>query len=161
MKNGIFLALMVFACLLLVASCEKQRSERNLKATPLLKEKIGESTLDSIGYAESVEVEDLEPSRERGYAFTGSGQPLSQQTASELKKLILDDNSFEFTRMKSCLFVPKTAFHFKSKNKAPITVLYSPWCKQLKVIFQDDDAILEADAIAPALEVLLQQEGDK
>lgn len=155
MKNKIFLACLSFSCLALFVGCGKKDSSGS--TLTLLKEKIGTEAIDSIGEAEFVEVEDIEPSKS-GYAFTGYGKPLSKNNALELKQLLLNDNSFEFTKMKSCLFIPKLAFHFKKNNKTLLTILYSPWCKQLKVIEQDQEALLEADAIDGEIEEIIHSE---
>lgn len=157
MKNIIFLICLSIISVALLTNCRDEGS----KEISLLKEKVGKETLDAITTAQVIEIEDIEPSKERGYAFTGFGKALPDSKVKDLKKLILNDKSYEFNRMKSCLFIPKVAYHFKAEHQAPVTLLYSPWCKQIKVISKDHEAILEADAINDQLERLSNSVRDR
>jgi len=148
---------LLFATFTLLLSCGNPQNSSSTNQ-PLLREKIGRSALDAIASAQFVEVEEIEPVKDRGgFAFTGFGRVLHPDKTEELKKLILNDQSFDFEKMKSCLFVPKTAFHFKNQHEDLVTILYSPWCKQIKIIDRDSESVLEADAIADSIDRILKR----
>lgn len=156
MKKCLWTACFLLSLALLTTACEKSDNGAKAMNLPLLREKVGGDALDTIKEAGLVELEEIEPSKEKGYAYTGFGKALTQRQAEQLKRLLLSDDNFEFNRMKSCLFVPKSALHFKAKNQSTVTILYSPWCKQIKVIRQDQEAILEADAISDSIDRILR-----
>lgn len=156
MKKYAITACLLVTVAILAAACGMRGDAKKEVNMPLLRERVGGDALDTIHQAGLVEIEEIEPSKEKGYAYTGFGKPLSDRQAEQLKRLILNDENFEFNRMKSCLFVPKLAMHFKARNQDTVTVLFSPWCKQLKVIRQDKETILEADAISDSIERILR-----
>ncbi|CRX37612.1 hypothetical protein [Estrella lausannensis] len=151
----------ITACLLILisfvaAACGMRGEAKKEISLPLLRERVGGEALETIHQAGLIEVEEIGPAKDKGHVYTGFGKPLSDRQAEQLKRLILNDENFEFHRMKSCLFVPKSAMHFKARNQETVTVLFSPWCKQIKVIRQDKETILEADAISDSIERILR-----
>ena len=159
MKNIVLLICLSLTGVICFTACEHKNDRKT--DTNLMQEKIGQQTVQTLSRAQSVEIEDIEPSKARGYAFTGFGNRLTPSKAAELKKLLLNDKNYDFNRMKSCLFIPKIAFHFKSNDEPLVTILYSPWCKQIKIINRDEETVLEVDLITGTLEKFLNTVGDK
>ncbi len=111
-----------------------------------LERKIGKPTYSALNNSKTVSVVKVAEVRKPPYAPEGAPKNLSTEQVSQLREMLLNDNSYNFNRIKRCLFIPEISYQF-SGDKA-VNVYVSTSCKKIKIVSENNTNIIDYDPMA-------------
>lgn len=157
-KLKFFSILSILFLIVCFVACQKAKQTSPSSPIEMLQAKIDPRALEIMKNPETAYVFEVKPdlSHKEGYQLLSSRRNLSAKAKRELQDLFLTDKSYIHDHTKSCLFLPTYGFLF-AKDDDETLVLVSPSCKQIKIVFKNEDALfLDIDPLFPALEIFYQ-----
>lgn len=138
------LAALVFAACFFIISCSKEDFPFTPGKVAKLEDKIGKDTVSYLQSSNNILTLQIKPDGKNGFN-TIEETTLSKESSNRLKEVLLEDDSYIFDRTKSCLFLPTDGWRFKGKED--VVVLYSSFCKQIKISTPKKNFILDIDPV--------------
>ncbi len=111
-----------------------------------LERKIGKQTYSALNNSKAVSVVKVAEVRKPPYTPESTPKNLSAEQVSQLRELILNDNSYNFDRIKRCLFIPEISYQFSGDKVVNVYVSYS--CKKIKIVSENNTNIIDYDPMA-------------
>ena len=111
-----------------------------------LERKIGKPTYSALTNSTTVSVVKVAEVRKPPYTPEGNPQNLSTEQVSQLRELLLNDSSYNFNRIKRCLFIPEISYQFSGDKNVNVYVSYS--CKKIKIVSENNTNIIDYDPMA-------------
>jgi hypothetical protein len=86
--------------------------------THQLELKIGKPTFTALSKSEQVSVVKVSEVRKPPYTLEGTPTDLSAQQITQLREFLLSDDSYNFNKIKRCLFIPEISYQFAGNLSA-------------------------------------------
>ncbi|MCB1112504.1 MAG: hypothetical protein H7A37_10060 [Chlamydiales bacterium] len=118
-------------------------------------EALGLDAVETIKNSQDVTFSKAAPDSNNNFKIVGEPRALSHLDYAALKQILLDDRSYIFDKTKACLFIPEAVITFNAS--APVKVLISPSCKQLKFLYEGESVILDCDPIMENLKTMFPE----
>lgn len=143
--------LSLFCAVFVLGGCDYGSSKANAAQ---LWGTLGAGVFDTIKSPDSVEsyklVSALPTTGHQVYQPADKVKVLSDEDVKQIQSMLLSDSSYLFGVVKTCVFVPETAFRFKKGDK-DVLLLVSMGCKQVKFDLGEQGIRLDIDPIADQL----------
>lgn len=140
----ISLAALVLAACFFITSCSREDSSFTPRKVAKLEDRIGKDTVFYLQSSSNILTLQIKPDGKNGFS-TVEEAALTNDVSNRLKEVLLEDDSYIFDRTKSCLFLPTEGWRFKGKED--VVVLYSSYCKQIKITTPRKNFILDIDPV--------------
>lgn len=111
-----------------------------------LERKLGKQTYAALDSAKTVSAVKVAEVRKPPYTPNGAPQTLNKEQISELREMLLNDNSYNFNRIKRCLFIPEMSYQFAGDKV--VNVYVSSSCKKVKIVSENNTNIIDYDPMA-------------
>lgn len=111
-----------------------------------LERKLGKHTYAALNNAKAVSVVKVAEVRKPPYTPEGTPKNLNTEEVTTLRKLLLNDHSYSFNRIKRCLFIPEISYQFTGDKVVNVYVSYS--CKKIKIVSENNTNIIDYDPMA-------------
>jgi hypothetical protein len=114
--------------------------------THQLELKIGKPTFTALSKSEQVSVVKVSEVRKPPYTLEGTPTDLSAQQITQLREFLLSDDSYNFNKIKRCLFIPEISYQFAGNKAIDVFVSFS--CKKIKIVSEKNSSFIDYDPIA-------------